>query len=302
MKLLLDEDQLLDEGPSEETARKDAYVCVRSKPVSEAIGCEIFPITLLLEGEQCSQLLSLAIEKKDRGYFEELLVHRNLKIDSVFDGKTALHVACQSNQVEVVNKLLDRGATPTIGDKNGNTCLHVAVHNKHSEVFDVLMRDQKRARRLLNKSNNAFQTALHLAAGNNDAETVRRLLIGGAKLNKQDKDGNTCLHVAAENNNIDVLEELLGCKLAALELVNNRGQTVLYSAARQNNDEAVELLLDHGADATISDRKHWELVSHVKSEEIKGWLGKRKVKYCRCDMNYFYPVIIAVLVLHRIVW
>lgn len=56
-------------------------------------------------------------------------------------GKTALHVASQAGNADLVSLLLERGADAELTDLQGNTPLHYAAAWGHEEAAEVLMRE-----------------------------------------------------------------------------------------------------------------------------------------------------------------
>ena len=52
-------------------------------------------------------------------------------------GKTPLHTAILSNQLSIVNKLLERGADVTITDDAGDSVLHTAIRVGSEKLVQV---------------------------------------------------------------------------------------------------------------------------------------------------------------------
>ncbi|XP_065345570.1 uncharacterized protein LOC135943092 [Cloeon dipterum] len=195
------------------------------------------------------------------------------------EGKSILHYAVRSNNLNFVQALLDRGSDVYLKDHEGDTALHIA--------FDCYANPEMK-KMLLDKCAEVYEqdkrTALHLAARfNPDAQVVQKLLKNGADVNSKDQDGLTALHHAAwrnENPKIikillyhranvnakdnyewtalhyaarfspvsEVVQELLK-KDAEIDAENDAGETALFLAAKHSlvKEEVVRILLKHGA-------------------------------------------------------
>jgi ankyrin repeat protein len=55
------------------------------------------------------------------------------------NGRTALHCAAQKGQADVVQLLLDRGASVHTEDRNKRTALRVAELHGHSDIVHLLL-------------------------------------------------------------------------------------------------------------------------------------------------------------------
>jgi len=59
------------------------------------------------------------------------------------NGRTALHIACEYDNINVVEELIQANALPNIRAKDGSTALHVqlkskySLKNKYSLIFNV---------------------------------------------------------------------------------------------------------------------------------------------------------------------
>jgi ankyrin repeat protein len=97
---------------------------------------------------------------------------------------------------------------------------------------------------------NLRRKALLKAAGNCDAERVRRLLNLGVDANSKSKSGNTALMLAAYKGNLEVAELLLE-RGADLNICNFQGNSALFFACLAGRESVTEWLLVHEADPNI---------------------------------------------------
>ncbi|XP_060794566.1 ankyrin repeat and SAM domain-containing protein 1A-like isoform X7 [Neoarius graeffei] len=126
-------------------------------------------------------------------------------------------------------------------DSNGYTPLHHAALNGHSEVVELLLKNDA----VTNVADNKGCYPLHLAAWKGDQRIVRLLIHKGTsypKLNEQNNDNETALHCAAQYGHSEVVRVLLE-ELTDPTMRNNRFETPLDLAALYGRLEVVKLLL-----------------------------------------------------------
>lgn len=128
--------------------------------------------------------------------------------------------AAQSNDLERVKKLLNKGTSQDEVDSAGYTALHYAARNGHREVCELLL---KNGASVNARTRSGRATPLHRAATQGRVNIVELLLKRGADANLQDADGCTALHRAITARSLPVCE-LLAAR-TDLMLMNNRGQT-----------------------------------------------------------------------------
>ncbi|KAH7323802.1 ankyrin repeat-containing domain protein, partial [Rhexocercosporidium sp. MPI-PUGE-AT-0058] len=127
--------------------------------------------------------------------------------------------------------------------KNGHTSTVRALFNRNSASIEI--------------QDHNGSTPLSLAtcgASKNHAETVKFLVESGANVSYKQRNGSTPIITAAENGNVQSMKYLLGkdCLLPGKEPANvderNSGRsTALSLAAKNGHEDAVLLLLSHGA-------------------------------------------------------
>jgi ankyrin repeat protein len=97
------------------------------------------------------------------------------------------------------------------------------------------------------------QTALIAAASRGHREVVDALLKGGADVNVKDKGEYTALFRALENNHEEVGDVLLGQHSLDLNARGWHGVTALIAYVWRDRKDAVQKLLDRGADVNLQD-------------------------------------------------
>ena len=191
--------------------------------------------------------------------------------------------AVQSGDLERVRVSLEKGADPNAKFEEGDGVLGVAVIQRRLEIVSMLLRAGARP----NVMRWDGTTPLYWAAKDGSVELVEFLLEAGASVMAETNSESTSLHVAAENGFTSVLQRLLAAdgkqvidrfdyiartpltcaiqarQFAAAQLLiaagadvnahdeERIGNTALHYAAEDGDCEAVELLLEAGADPAI---------------------------------------------------
>ncbi|XP_054627028.1 ankyrin repeat and SAM domain-containing protein 1A isoform X5 [Dunckerocampus dactyliophorus] len=151
-----------------------------------------------------------------------------------------------------------RGPNVNCVDSTGYTPLHHAALNGHSEVVELLLRNEA----LTNIADNKGCYPLHLAAWKGDEHIVRLLIHQGSshpRLNEQNNDNETPLHCAAQYGHSQVVRLLLE-ELTDPTMRNNKFETPLDLAALYGRLEVVKLLLSaHPNLLSCNTKKHTPL-------------------------------------------
>lgn len=136
-------------------------------------------------------------------------------------------------------------------------------------------------------------TALHLAAADNDLESLKILLLNNAAVNKRDNELWTPLMRAALRGNLEALQILLAVQGVDLLTTNKFGETALLHATIANCTECVMAILDaidnapyieervileqlDRAEQLAKQRKNQELLSTIQEYRQHGKYGKNK--------------------------
>jgi len=174
-------------------------------------------------------------------------------------GRTALHMAAKRGLLQMCTWLLDKGASVLAKDNMGLRPLHHAVQSAGSlEVCELLL-----SRGATHEPTNAGDTPLHFAARGLvrkkhkseiefvDMTGICALLVDrGAAINAVNDMGNTALHYACMFNQLGLCTLLL--EKGAVQTENTiKRQTPLHLAADANNAEMCKLLLRRGAEHSL---------------------------------------------------
>jgi uncharacterized protein len=132
------------------------------------------------------KIIPRAAERGDFDGTQQLLL-RGDNVDTVIEetGRTGLSVAAGLGNVQIMNLLLDHGATVDYRDLDGNTPLHWAALNGQTAAIKRLVA----AKAEVDATNKRGITPLMLAVDHNRREPVAALLAAGANPLKQDFTG-----------------------------------------------------------------------------------------------------------------
>jgi len=186
------------------------------------------------------------------------------------EGQTALHVAARWGRDTVASVLLDRGAPLDVTDLEGRTPLHLAAKENQVRITELLINRGAQP----NAPDHFGSTPLHLAAEWSAGDVAHALIVQGANVHARDKEGLTPLHVAAAWGS-DLVASMLLDAGALPNAVGNEGQTPLHLTAkgtRRLYDTAKEqlaiarLLLNRGASLETV-RKNGDTPLHAAAQE-----------------------------------
>jgi ankyrin repeat protein/Pyruvate/2-oxoacid:ferredoxin oxidoreductase delta subunit len=181
--------------------------------------------------------------------FGDLL--KSLKIDvNVRDGdnRTALHYACDANNLDAIKFLIKSGADLDARDNNNQSPLHRACAPKVIQLLiqngaDVDSRDEY------------GQTAVHRACRDSSVNALTVLTQNGANLNIVDKTGHAPIHYACLNGSSDILKLLIQ-NGADVNPPDERGKTALHHVCEneQFGDDLVTFLANSGGKSNLKDK------------------------------------------------
>ena len=164
---------------------------------------------------------------------------------------------CFAGSVASVKALVEKGADPNFRhkDTDGDTLLHRAVLGRNVNVVRYLL--EQGLVQDVNAPNFKGWNPLHLAVYSNKFEIVRLLLEHGANPVSFTGDSRyTPLHIACRYKRIKILKYFLlqegepwGSKVD-VNMPDTYGQTALQYALYNADAEAVQVLLEHGADTS----------------------------------------------------
>ena len=163
---------------------------------------------------------------------------------------TPLIRACVKGNKDSINVLLNAGADPNIVGSQGYTCVHDAAWNECcTEALQAIISHGGD----VNATSKENVTPLMLACVKGNKDAINVLLNAGADPNIADVDGDTCLHYAVRYDGYtDVLQAVIS-NGADVNATNKKNVTPLMQACVKGNKDAINVLLNAGADPNIAD-------------------------------------------------
>nr|KJB73770.1 hypothetical protein B456_011G250300 [Gossypium raimondii] len=164
-------------------------------------------------------------------------------------GLKPIHLALEKGHKEMVLRFLqmDKDLVRVTG-KNGETPLHYIIKvGNHDSLLETFLKACPDCIRDVTTEN---RSALHIAAEKKRLDVLQILIRMLKKkdyyqeeVNRKDEDGNTALHIAARNNQTVMLKLLLSSK-ADKYATNQSDLTALGVAEQHNNRKSIRIL--HG--------------------------------------------------------
>jgi len=191
-----------------------------------------------------------------------MLLAKGAQIDAVsFEGSPAIHYATTKATFDC---LLENGADIESLGKEDNTPLLTYIERKDIHIANHIL--SKGADPTI--SNKRGSTALHLAAmcQSNVESLLVSCLNAGAELNAQNSNGNTPMHLFVRNGALpSTALEIFISSGADLDVQNTMGYTALHIAVRYRLWDAMQILLDAGANTNLTSK--WGLTAYQMLEE-----------------------------------
>ncbi|XP_058500757.1 ankyrin repeat domain-containing protein 26 isoform X4 [Solea solea] len=168
------------------------------------------------------------------------------------ENRTALHIACASGHVDVVQFLVESKAKLNLCDNQNRSALMKAVQGQHERCLSILLENHADPNLVDINSN----TALHLAANIPSLSIAILLLQHEANINATNKEGFTPLTVAVREDHIEMAEFLLK-ETADVNCMDQGQRSPLMIAAGNGQIGMLRLLLRFNPDVTLKDSKGW---------------------------------------------
>ena len=206
--------------------------------------------------------LLMAIEDGDFNYVEKL-VNNGVDINGIGSvGFTPLIAAASDNEYKIVAYLIEQGADVNYNINGWNALIEAADEGSLESMELLLMADA---------DVNYFwsfgsPTAITMAASEGHLECLKLLIQYGADINGIKKSFPP-LHTAAEEDKRDIIDYLISQNVK-LNKKDMAGRTALMYAAAEGNLYSVKMLIEAGADKSITDLRGHQAIDYSEDEEV----------------------------------
>lgn len=172
--------------------------------------------------------------------------------------------AVKQNDTVSLKKLLDLNIPLDSRDAQGRTALLIATHNNAIQAANLLINSGSD----VNAKDNLQDSPYLYAGAEGKLEILKMTIAAGADLKSTNRYGGTALTPAAHHGHVEVVSFLVTTKID-LDQINNLGWTALLEAVilgdgGVSHQEIIRLLLDAGADRSITDGDGITPLEHAK--------------------------------------
>jgi len=161
---------------------------------------------------------------------------------------SSLHLAVIFGRVEILPVIFEKNVFTARRNKDGYTPVMIAIKENHTTMLDTLLSKGASV-----ENDVDYVKPLDLALEKKDYELATKLIEHGANVDHVNRKDETPLILSIENNDLKSIKLLLD-NGANVEGVENGEDPLQYALDRLNAD-AIELLLNAGADPNAPDKK-----------------------------------------------
>ena len=192
------------------------------------------------------------------------------------DGGTALLAAAEAEKHSTVALLLAKGADPNLTGRSGLTPLIAAAFKGNDRIAETLLANGADAK----VRDATGKTAMVYAAARGFDDIVRRLLDAG--IDTQERYGNdltALMWIAGHDEGVGAgaverVIDLLAAQGVALDAADNRGRTALMIAASLGDASTVGILLQRGADRSLTDKEGKTAADLAANADVRARLDR----------------------------
>nr|NP_001097554.4 transient receptor potential cation channel A1, isoform J [Drosophila melanogaster]ABW08500.4 transient receptor potential cation channel A1, isoform J [Drosophila melanogaster]AEU17863.1 TRPA1 isoform B [Drosophila melanogaster] len=159
-------------------------------------------------------------------------------------GCSPLHYASRDGHIRSLENLIRLGACINLKNNNNESPLHFAArYGRYNTVRQLL--DSEKGSFIINESDGAGMTPLHISSQQGHTRVVQLLLNRGALLHR-DHTGRNPLQLAAMSGYTETIELLHSVHSHLLDQVDKDGNTALHLATMENKPHAISVLMSMG--------------------------------------------------------
>lgn len=205
--------------------------------------------------------LHYASKYDHRKIYELLLKHIENKNPQDINGRTPLHIAAQSGNIDVSRIIIEESSSYEIEikDVEQRTPLHLAAEMGHFSICELLIEKSEDK----NPIDHWEMTPLHYAARNNHWSICRLIMKNISNISPQNSFGFTPLHFAAAKGCLSICQ-LINENYGRLDMADNSGITPIHIAAIRGHLSVYQFLLEQLDDKNPKDLNGWNPLDYAE--------------------------------------
>ena len=167
-------------------------------------------------------------------------------------GMTALHHSVHGRQLCCLQFLLYQDADTSLQDLEGMTVWHLAARETNEQALSMLLNRPVSTESVVGLRAKDGRTPLLYASANESEEAMRILVDAGSNLSDTALDGSSPLHYAASSGSLEIVNFILRQGIDP-SVVDHDGSSAIHSAIeinRKNLGKILQVLLENGVDAS----------------------------------------------------
>ena len=170
-----------------------------------------------------------------------MLIKRGTDVkQTINEGSTALHLACEFGHDQTVGALISRGSSVSTVGKEGYTALHWAAQNGHTGVVRMLLAHRSDP----NTADHKGCTPLHHAARNGHREIAELLIKKKADVNRTNEERWMPLHFAVANGHCELVTLLLNQGVDSFA-ADRQKKSAIQLASEKSQHGCIDLMMKH---------------------------------------------------------
>ena len=198
----------------------------------------------------------LAIAAVEGNYLSaQQLIKLGANVNSTSEDRsfTPIFLASRHNHVELVELLINNGASVNEGTKDSYTPLHAAAISGNMRIAELLINNGAKIDSKSTGDSSPGETPLHVAAFTDQVDLARLLVKHNANINSTTEYGHTPLRRAIDAGNLSMAELLLEWK-ADVNIKDTNELSVLHIVAQSDMVSLAGKLIDLSSDINARDK------------------------------------------------
>lgn len=168
-----------------------------------------------------------------------------------------LTYAVRFNKLDIVDKLLHRGAKYDIVDRAERSIMYDALESDFTDIVEALLDHSSKniGIAIVDIRDLKGNIPLHYAIQLKQEKNVKLLLKHGSNPYTLDADGYNSLHMAVRTGSIEIAKAIISV-MSNLDTKTSRGETPLHISINYQYTQIALMLLNEGADPNIVDNEN----------------------------------------------